>query len=170
VLGAAAVVVSLFGYFFYIVAAFTTIMALLIAVFNQLTSEKARHYPHPIIEPTVTAVNTEPRQPPVALGTKEGAPAIYLLAKDTNTDSRAVPIARADAEKPRPERKIKPERPAHLHQPNVLARQRQNYDGHGYAMAVGYTRGYRPGLARTRWSAIILHSGSSPGASVRVTE
>jgi hypothetical protein len=130
------------------VAAFTTIMTLmmlLIGVFDHSTFEKVHHYQHPrpIIEPTVIAVNTEPRQPPVALGTKEGAPAIYLSAKDTNTDSRAVPIARAE---PRPERKIKPERPAHLHQPKALAHQRQNHEGHGYAMAVGYTGGYRPGL------------------------
>ena len=30
---------------------------------------------------------------------------------------------------------------AHLRQPKVLARERQNYDGHGYATALGYAEG-----------------------------
>ena len=43
-------------------------------------------------------------------------------------------------------RKIKPERLAHLGQPKVLARQRQNYEGYGYGTALGYAEGYHPGL------------------------
>ena len=37
--------------------------------------------------------------------------------------------------------KIKPERLANLHPPKVLARQGQNYEGHGYGMVFGYAEG-----------------------------
>jgi len=37
--------------------------------------------------------------------------------------------------------KIRPEGLAHLRQPKVLARQHQNYEGHGYPMALGYAEG-----------------------------
>src|SRR6516225_4067262 len=58
----AAVIVSAVGYFFSIIAVFTTIMAfmmLLIGVLNPSTFEKVRHYPHPrpIIEQTVPPTN-----------------------------------------------------------------------------------------------------------------
>ena len=66
-------------------------------------------------------------------------------------NSHAPSIAKIDAENRKPERKIKPERPAHLHQPKVLVGQRQNnYDGYGSGMALGYAEGYRPGLDSQR--------------------
>jgi energy-converting hydrogenase Eha subunit F len=57
-------VVSAVGYFFSIIAVFTTIMAfmaLLIGVLNPSTFEKVRHYPHPrpIIERTVPSTNPD---------------------------------------------------------------------------------------------------------------
>ena len=140
VLGVAAVVVSVVGYFFYIDAALTTIMALLIGVFDHLTIEKVRHYPRPITERTVTATNPKPPHLLVALGTNEATP-----AKDLSPNSRVVSIARADAENHKPQRQIKLKRFAHLHQPKWLARQRQNYEGYGYAIALGYSEGYHPG-------------------------
>jgi hypothetical protein len=141
-------VVSAVGYFFSIIAVFTTIMAfmtLLIGVFNPSTFEKVRHYPHPrpIIEQTVTPPNPEPHHILVALGTNEATPAKDLSARDS---SRTVSIAKANAENRKSERKIKPERLTHLHLPKVPARQRDNYDRHGYAMALGYSEGYHPGL------------------------
>jgi hypothetical protein len=149
----AAVVGSAVGYFFSIIAVFTTIMAfmtLLIGAFNPLTFEKVRHYPHPrpVVERTVTATNPEhPHVLVAALGTNEETPAKDLSAQDKTTmDSRAASIAKTDTETRKPERKIKPERLAHLHQPKVLARQRQNYGGYGYGMALGYAEGYHPGL------------------------
>ena len=150
-------IVSAVGYFSSIIAVFTAIMAfatLLIGVFNPLTLEKVRHYPHPrpAIEQTVTSTNPEPRHVQVALGTNEATPAKDLSAQDKNRkDSHAPYLAKADAENRKPERKIKPERPAHLHQPKVLVGQRQNnYDGYGSGMALGYAEGYRPGLDSQR--------------------
>jgi hypothetical protein len=134
-------VVSVVGYFFSIITVFTTVMtfmALLIGVFNHSTFEKVRHYPHPrpIIE---RATSPEPHHVLGALGTDEGTPVKDISARDLATkDSRAASIAKTDAENRRSERKNKPERLAHLHKPKVLVRQRQNYEGRGYAMALGY--------------------------------
>ena len=143
-------IVSAVGYFFSIIAVFTTIMAfmmLLIGVLNPSTFEKVRHYPHPrpIIEQTVpptnpaTSTNPEPRHARVALGTNEATP--DKSTKDLHTAS----VAKTDAESRKPERKTKPERLAHR-LPKVLARQGQNHEGYGYGMALGYAEGYRPGL------------------------
>jgi hypothetical protein len=76
VLGVAAVLGSLFGYFFSIVGVFTTMMAfmtLMIGVFNPVTFEKVHHYPHPrpTVEQTVPPTNPEPHHVLVALGTNE---------------------------------------------------------------------------------------------------
>jgi hypothetical protein len=152
-----AVIVSAVGYLFSIIAVFTTIMAfmtVLIGGFNPLTIEKARHYPHPrpAIEQTATPTNQEPHHARVAPGTNDATPATDLSAQDNSTkDSRAASVTKTDAENHKPERKIKPERLAHLHQPKVPARQQQNYEGYGYGMALGYAvEGYHPGLDAQR--------------------
>ena len=145
-------IVSAVGYFFSIIAVFTSITAfvtLLIGGFNLLTLEKAHHYPHPrpAIERTVTPTNPEPHHVRVAVGTTEATPATDLSAQYKSTkDAHATPVAKTDAGNRNPERKIKPERLAHLGQPKVLARQRQNYEGYGYGTALGYAEGYHPGL------------------------
>jgi hypothetical protein len=118
VLGVVAVVGSLFAYFFSVIAA--------------LTVERT-------VPPTNpdTPANPEPHRVLVALGTNEATAAKDFSAKGKNTkDSHAVAIAKTDAENRKPERKIKPERLAHLHQPKTAARQRQNYEGYGHAMAL----------------------------------
>src|SRR5262249_54583173 len=97
-------------------------MTLLIGVFNPLTLEKVRHfpYPRPIIEQTVIPTNPEPRHVRVALGTYEATPARELSAQEKGKrDSHAPSVAKADAENRKPERKIKPERPAHFHLPKI---------------------------------------------------
>ena len=132
-------------------------MTLLIGVFDSSAFEKLRHYPRPIIERTVTPAppnqephhipNSEPHHTLVALGTNEGTAPKDLSAHDKNTkDTRATSIAKAGAKNRKPERKIKPERLAHLGQPKVLAVQRQSYEGYGYGMALGHSEGYSPGL------------------------
>ena len=158
-LGVAAVVVSVVAYFFCIISVFATIMALMTllpGVFDN-SFERFRHYPRPIIERTVTHApphhipNSEPHHTLVALGTNEGTAPKDLSAHDKNTkDTRAASIAKADAENRKPERKIKPERLAHLGQPKVLAVQRQSYEGYGYGMALGHSEGYSPGLDSQR--------------------
>ena len=149
---------SVLGYFFSIITVFAgvmTFMALLIDLFNvfdNTTFEKLSHYPRPIIERTVTPAapnqelhhipNPEPHHTLVALGTNEATAAKDLSAHDKNTkDSRAASIAKTNAENRKPERKIRSEGLAVLRQPKVLARQRQNYEGHGYAMTLGYSEG-----------------------------
>jgi hypothetical protein len=146
----AAVIVSAVGYFFSLIAVLTTIMAfmtLLIGGLNPLTFEKVHHYPHPrpVIEQTIIPTNPEPHDVGLALGTNETTPAKDLLAQDQRPKGSR-PAAQTNAENRKPERKIKPERLAHLHQPKVLARQRQNYEGYGYGMALGYAEGYHSGL------------------------
>lgn len=144
---------SVLGYFLSIITVFATVMTfmtLLIGVFDNSTFEKLRHYPRPIIERTVTPAppnnepyhisNPEPHRTLFSLGTNEAAAPKDLSAHDNN-HSRVASIAKADAEKRKSERKIRPEELAHLRQPKVLARQRPNYDGHGYATALGYAEG-----------------------------
>ena len=163
VLVTAAMLGSVLAYFFSLIAAFATIvtfMALLIGVFDNSTFEKKlRHYPSPIIEPPVASAppnqephipNSEPHHTLFALGTIEGTPPKHLSAHDRNTkDSHAASVAKTDAANRMPGPKIKPERLAHRHQP-ALARQHQNYEGRGYAMTLGHSQGYSPGLDAQR--------------------
>jgi hypothetical protein len=153
---------SVLGYFLSLITVFAaglTFMALLIGVFGNSTFDKFRHYPRPIVERTV------PPAPPnkelylyipnskskVALRTNEATTPTDSSAPDKNTKvSRAASSAKADAENRKPERKIEPERLAHHREPKVLARQRQNYEGYGYAMTLGRSEGYSPGLDSQR--------------------
>jgi hypothetical protein len=156
---------SVVGYFFCIISVFTTVMALMTLLAgvldNSTFAKNFRHYPQPImehprpiIERTVTPVpNQDPHQAPnpephhiqVALGT---APKDLSGPDKTTNDSRAA-SAKADAKNRTPERRPRPERFAHHREPKVLARERQNYVGHGYAMSLGYS-GYSPGLDSQR--------------------
>jgi hypothetical protein len=112
--------------------AFTAVMALLVGLLNDSTL--VRHYPGPVVVRTVTTKENAPRPPLFALGTKNGWPAIE--------PSRGVSIAKADAEKSRREKLTQ------VHKFRVLADQRENYEGRGSAIALGYAEGsgYRPGL------------------------
>ena len=94
----------------------------------------------------------EPHHARVTPGTNEATLATDLSAQDQSTkDWSAASATKTDTENRKPERKIKPDRLAHLHQPKVLARQQQNYEGYGYGMALGYAaEGYHPGLDSQR--------------------
>ncbi len=129
-------IVSLLGYFFYAITAFTVIMTFLIGWFDSSTLENVRHYPRPII--VRTATSNAPRQPLVASGAKEQS-----TAKRVET---VVATAKVDVNK------RKRERLAHLYKLNVVARQRQNYEARGYLTALGYAEesGYRPGIDTVR--------------------
>src|SRR5262245_52934539 len=143
---------SVAGYFFSVITVFATVvtfMTLLIGVFDNSAFEKLRHYPHPIIERTVTPAppkqqphhrpNSEPHHTLLALGTNDATAPKHLSAPDRNTkDSRAASRAKADAENREPERNIRPERLA-LREPKALAHQRENYEGHGDAVSLGNT-------------------------------
>jgi hypothetical protein len=142
VFGVSAVVVSLFAYFFYIVAAFTAISVLLIGLFNNSTLEKVRHHPRPVIERRVTAIDTEARHRLIVPGTSEGSAAKNAPAKDVK-DTPGVTIAKTGTGKTKRESSV------HLHK---LARQWKNFEGHGYTHALGYAEetGYRAGLDSQR--------------------
>ena len=97
VLGAAAMLGSVVGYFFSVITVLATVMTfmtLLIGVFDNSMFEKLRHYPRPIIERTVTPAppdqdphhvpNPEPHHTLLALGTNTTAPK-HLSARDKNT-------------------------------------------------------------------------------------
>ena len=145
---------SVVGYFFSVITVLATVMTfmtLLIGVFDNSMFEKLRHYPRPIIERTVTPAppdqdphhvpNPEPHHTLLALGTNTTAPK-HLSARDKNTKhSRAASSAIADVENRNPERDIGPERLAQLREPKALAHQRQNYEGHGIAAALGRVGG-----------------------------
>jgi hypothetical protein len=162
-----AVVGSVVAYFFCMISVFTAVMAfmtLMIGVFDNSTFEKLRHYPRPIIDPIVERSapappnqepdripNPEPHRILLALGTNDAPTLKDLSASDKSTkESRAASSAKANAENRKPERRIRPERLAHLREPKALAHQRQNYEGHGYAMTLGYTQGYNAGLDSQR--------------------
>jgi hypothetical protein len=146
-----AVVVSLFAYFFTMIASLAAIAALLIGSFNNSATESVVHYPRPqraIIEQTTT--NSQPRDLPDAPRIKkEEVPAKKDKPEKNINDSRGL-FAKADTVKRKLEIKNMPERLAHLnkskglapHQrekPKVLARQRNIYERPGY---YGNTIGY----------------------------
>jgi hypothetical protein len=139
------VIFSVFGYFFYMIMAFSAITALLIGLSNNSAVENVLHYPRPIIDETDIATSLEPSNVLNKPKTKEEAP-----AKDKK-GSRIVSVAKADVAKRKSEIKSKPEKLAHLHKPKVLARQRERQE-EGYSVVLGYAEGsgYRPGLDSQR--------------------
>jgi hypothetical protein len=136
----AAVLGSLFAYFFYIVTAFAALTGLMIVAFSgDSTLGKALHYPRPIVERTIAA--TSPRRPLYMLATKQESQQSIANSSPTSPakdlNGSGVPLAKADAEKG------KREKPAH---PHKLASRLENYGGQDYSVALGNAAGYRPGL------------------------
>jgi hypothetical protein len=136
----AAVLLSLFAYFIYIVTAFTAIMGLLVVAFSGSTLDRTLHYPRPVIDHSIAATRLQP--PLFMMATKDGAPAKNTPASDAKSPD-AVAVANTDIEK------TKRERPA---RPHKLAARRQNFAGRDYTIAQSYSGGfgYRPGLDAQR--------------------
>ena len=134
-------VISLVGYFLYVVAAFTATMVLLIRLSDNSMLERVLHYPRPIIVETVTASKSEELRQPISPGTRDAQFAKDAIATDVKS-SRIVGVAKADHEKNKP-RKL-----AHLDVLKALERQRENNQGRRYTLALSYAEasGYRPGL------------------------
>jgi hypothetical protein len=61
VLGFAAMVAPLLGYFFCMIAVLTAVVGVMIGLSNTSTSERVHHYPRAVVERNVTATPTEPR-------------------------------------------------------------------------------------------------------------
>ena len=148
-------IVSLLGYFFYVVTAFTAAMVLLTSFDNsRLTS----HNPHPVIASAATATQKEDeRISSIAVGqsakygTENDTKTYNAAAKDSkqSKNSRVVVVAKAG------HKKNERTRLAHLDASKVLARfgpARGSSEPHGFRMALGYAEGsgYRPGLDSQR--------------------
>lgn len=128
VLGLAAMLAPLLGYFFCMIAVLTAVVGVMIGLSNTSTSERVRHYPRAVVEHNVTATPTEKRLFMIVPERDRSS------VKNVEANSAAVPTEKAD---------VKPNKP---YKPKVLARQHQNYEGRGYAMTLGHSQGYSPGL------------------------
>jgi hypothetical protein len=61
VLGLAAMLAPLLGYFFCMIAVLTAVVGVVVGLSNTSTSERVRHYPRAVVERNVAATPTEPR-------------------------------------------------------------------------------------------------------------
>jgi hypothetical protein len=120
-------VLPLLGYFFCMIAVLTAAAGAMIGLFSTSTSERGRHYPRPVVERTVKAINTEQRLFMVVPETDRSS------VKNIEANSAAVPAEKTDAKQSKP------------HKPKVLARQHNNY---GYGNALGYAEASRNGPQR----------------------
>jgi hypothetical protein len=158
VLGVTAVVGSLFGYFFYIIVAFSAITTLLIELSNEPTVQNVLHYPRPIFDQAAIVpdsrawqVPSEPKKEETpATDRKDVAPTKDTPATDKR-DSGATAVGMLDAPRRSLETKRNTVKVAHLQRSKAPARQRERQD-RGYAVASGNAEGsgYRPGLDAQR--------------------
>jgi hypothetical protein len=158
VLGVTAVVGSLFGYFFYIIVAFSAITTLLIELSNEPTVQNVLHYPRPIFDQAAIVpdsrawqVPSEPKKEETpATDRKDVAPTKDTPATDKR-DSGATAVGMLDAPRRSLETKRNTVKVAHLQRSQAPARQRERQD-RGYAVASGNAEGsgYRPGLDAQR--------------------
>ena len=158
VFGVTAVVGSLFGYFFYIIVAFSAITTLLIELSNEPTVQNVLHYPRPIFDQAAIVPDSGTWQAPgepkkdeaPTTDRKDEAPAKDTPAKDKG-DIGATAVAKVDAPRRSLETKHNTVKVAHLQRAKAPARQRERQD-RGYAVAYGNAAGggYRPGLDAQR--------------------
>lgn len=144
---------SLFGYFLYIIVAFSTITALLIELSNESTVQNVLHYPRPIFDQATIVPDSGGWQAPSGT-TKEEAPAKDRKEEAPAKDKRdpgATAVAMVDAPKRNVEANRNTVKVAHLQRVKAQARQRERQD-RGYAVAYGSGEGwgYRPGLDAQR--------------------
>lgn len=158
VLGVTAVAGSLFGYFFYIILAFSALTTLLLELSSESTVQDVLHYPRPIFDqaaivpdPSAWQVPSEPKKEEApTTNRKDEAPAKDTPAKDKK-DIGATAVAKLDAPRRSSEAKRSTVKVAHLQRPKAPARQRDRQD-RGYSLAYGNAEGwgYRPGLDAQR--------------------
>jgi hypothetical protein len=108
-----AMVYSLLGFFFGMIAVFAAAVGTMIGLTNFSTGGVG-HYPRSVVERNVTAINSEPR---LFMSEKNDG----SRAKNVEGNSAAVPDEKAHAKKTEP------------HKPKLLARQRNNGDALHYA-------------------------------------
>ena len=136
-------IVSLFGYFLYVIVAFSAITALLIELSDGSTVQDVLHYPRPIFDQAAIVPDSGTRLAPSGT-TKEEAPAKdrkqQTPAKD-KSDPGATAVAKVDAPKRSLETKRNTVKVAHLQRARAPARQRERQD-RGYAVAYGSGEGW----------------------------
>ena len=121
-LGFVAVVYSLLGFFFGMIAVFAAAVGTMIGLSN--FSEGVGHYPRSVVEHNVTAINSEPRLFMSVSGTKDGSP-----TKNIEASFAVAPDEQAEAKISRP------------HRHKATARQRNNYERPSFGMGYAeYTR------------------------------
>jgi hypothetical protein len=121
-----AMVFSLLGFFFGMIAVFAAAVGTMIGLTNFSTSERVVHYPRSVVERDITATNREPRLFMVAPDTEDGSPT-------KNTEAAAVPAEKPDATKSKPSKT------------KLLSHQRNNYEQPGYGNARSYAQETRNG-------------------------
>jgi hypothetical protein len=148
-----AVIGSLFGYFLYIIVAFSAITASLVELSNKSTVQDVLHYPRPIFDQAAIVPDSGAWQAPSGT-TKDEAPTKdrkeEAPAKDKR-DSGVTAVAKVDAPKHNLETKRYTVKVARVQRAKAPARQRERQD-RGYAVAYGSGEGwgYHPGLDAQR--------------------
>jgi hypothetical protein len=90
VLGLAAMLAPLLGYFFCMIAVLTAVVGVMIGLSNTSTSERVRHYPRAVVEHNVTATPTEKRLFMIVPERDRSS------VKNVEANSAAVPTEKAD--------------------------------------------------------------------------
>jgi hypothetical protein len=89
--GGVRVLVSILGFFFYIVTAFSVIVAVMIGASSRVTLPALSRYPRPVVESTVAAANTELRRPSIASKINGERSTDYANAARIVSNPNAVP-------------------------------------------------------------------------------
>lgn len=148
-------VVSLVGYFFYVTAAFTLIMALLIGLFTDSTLQSVRHYQRPLIVGAVTAgtVTAERNLHWHAASATEAKP-VQQAENSPVVATASLPVVAAVSAAKVPAEKTARQKLAHVRKPKVLARARDNANGPAYPIALGYAQDPRYGPGASSFSKL----------------
>jgi hypothetical protein len=160
----AAVVVSLVGYFFYITAAFTLIMALLVGLLTDSALQSVHHYQRQLIVGTATVVGTVPAERNLhshaASATKakpvqQAANSPIIVTASPLIIAAASPqlIAAASTARVASEKTTR-QKLAHVRKPKMLARARDGSSEPSYPIALGYAQDPRYGLAASSFSKL----------------
>jgi hypothetical protein len=112
--------VPLLGYFLCMITVLAGAAGALVGLFDTSTSDRAHHYPRPVVERNITiATNTERRLFMSVPDTKDASP-----TKNTEASSAVASDAKVEAKTSKP------------HKPKMVARQ----ESRGYGSAQGYAQ------------------------------
>ncbi len=135
------VVLSLVGYFFYLVTVFTMVMVLLLRLSDVSTIQKVHHYQRPL--QTIAAAKVKYRRQLIELAMRQQ---VANPVSSQSTKTAAVVAARTAPKTNNHSRQ------ARLDVSKLFGQPREKYE-HRNRIALGYAdeAGYRPGLDGQRW-------------------